>query len=350
MSFWVSVRGRRVVRVLAAVGVSGAFLRYYLPNTHYLHTTKEITQLYRKGDPVPLPENVTHLIQQVQLDLHQQTHNQNKPHHDPQTHNTPTHDSVINPPTHNQNNPNPQTHGHNLRQITAYTIYGYDLFHAGSMTKAFWENKEKEKTKAIIGIPQSFAFTSEHDFDTRGILINQQQVPWSTPAGQSLKQSLVLSPEAKKFAICREMMSVNTNEPFILGTLAATNMLMMYLLASGVNRTQNFYVRPRSLRLTWYALVGSFGAAMWTLIKDSTTLNHENSADQQAASVSPSYTQGGLEFYEKILQRNIALRELMGKEGENMYTAFGNEQVFIRTRNQPYTLRRDYMKNLVESN
>lgn len=47
MSFWLSARGRNVVRVLAAVGVSGAFLRFYLPNTYYLPNIRNITQLYR---------------------------------------------------------------------------------------------------------------------------------------------------------------------------------------------------------------------------------------------------------------------------------------------------------------
>lgn len=61
--------------------------------------------------------------------------------------------------------------------------------------------------------------------------------------------------------------------------------------------------------------------------QDSTTVNHEISADERAANVSPSYAEGGLEFYEKILQRNTALRQLMGKEGEDLYTVFGNDQV-----------------------
>lgn len=56
-------------------------------------------------------------------------------------------------------------------------------------------------------------------------------------------------------------------------------------------------------------------------------MSHEIKADEQAANVSPSYAEGGLEFYEKILQRNTALRQLMGKEGEKLYTIFGNDQV-----------------------
>lgn len=44
-------------------------------------------------------------------------------------------------------------------------------------------------------------------------------------------------------------------------------LLQVYLMASGVNRAQNFYARPRSLRMTWYGLMGTFGAAMWVLLK-----------------------------------------------------------------------------------
>lgn len=65
--------------------------------------------------------------------------------------------------------------------------------------------------------------------------INNQPVPWSTPAGQSLKQSLVLSPNAKKFALCRELVSVNSNEPLELGTLAAATVSMVRVCVDNID-------------------------------------------------------------------------------------------------------------------
>ena len=36
------------------------------------------------------------------------------------------------------------------------------------------------------------------------------------------------------------------------------------------------------------------------------------------------YALGGIEFYNKALQRNMAIRTLMGSQGEKYYTKYGN--------------------------
>ena len=45
--------------------------------------------------------------------------------------------------------------------------------------------------------------------------VDNKPVEWSTPAGQQLKQSLILSNEAKKFAIAREIIHVLQYQPEI---------------------------------------------------------------------------------------------------------------------------------------
>ena len=49
----------------------------------------------------------------------------------------------------------------------------------------------------------------------------------------------------------------------------------------------------------------------------------EQTADVAAASYGPDLAKGGIEFYDKMLARNVALRELLGKESEKRFTPQG---------------------------
>ncbi|XP_042233029.1 transmembrane protein 177-like isoform X2 [Homarus americanus] len=223
--------------------------------------------------------------------------------------------------------------------ISLYTAYGFDIFRAGST---------KVSSGGILGIPVNFEYSTIDEFVHTGITVNNEPVPWSTPEGESLKQSLVLSKDAKKFAIAREITSLSTLEPFANGAFTAAIVGMVYMMSSGVNARFNFYAKPRSLRVMLYGLVSLFGYAFWSLGKDVSTVQYEASADRAAADVGEKYATGGLEYYEKVLQRNVALRSLMGTEGDKLYTAYGNDQVLIRTKHIPFSLRRAYLKTRVE--
>lgn len=47
----------------------------------------------------------------------------------------------------------------------------------------------------------------------------------------------------------------------------------------------------------------------------------------------------GISYYEKQLQKNIAIREL---SGQNFYTVKGNENFFLRTKSLPITTRKQF--------
>ena len=56
-------------------------------------------------------------------------------------------------------------------------------------------------------------------------------------------------------------------------------------------------------------------------------VKREGAGDGAAAGMGRGYAEGGVEFYTKVLQRNVALRELMGSEGEGVFTVKGNDEV-----------------------
>lgn len=49
----------------------------------------------------------------------------------------------------------------------------------------------------------------------------------------------------------------------------------------------------------------------------------------------------GVSFYEKLLKKNIALRNLIGG---NIYTALGNENFFLRQKSLPLTIRKSFFE------
>lgn len=49
----------------------------------------------------------------------------------------------------------------------------------------------------------------------------------------------------------------------------------------------------------------------------------------------------GIQFYDKMLKKNVALRNLIGK---NIYSASGNENYFLRLKSLPLTVRKSFFQ------
>ena len=82
------------------------------------------------------------------------------------------------------------------------------------------------------------------------------------------------------------------------------------------------------------------------MTKDTYNRRVDKELDSRAASVSPEYSQGGAEYYNKILQRNIALRHFQGDQGRSMYTAHGEViQGVFRVKSANIVERRDICAN-----
>lgn len=60
------------------------------------------------------------------------------------------------------------------------------------------------------------------------------------------------------------------------------------------------------------------------------------------ASLGPGFISAGLRFYDKLLKKNIACRELTGDNSE--YTAMGNENYLVRRKRLPLTIRKAFFE------
>ncbi|CAG9785693.1 unnamed protein product [Diatraea saccharalis] len=205
--------------------------------------------------------------------------------------------------------------------ISPFSVFGYDLFYAGSTNSRFG---------AVIGIPVNFTYKTLQDLEKDNIQVNQKGVDWTSEIGQKLANALILPEKVQQFAICREILMTQNNKFIYESTYPFACLFLVYNMAHYINNKLNLYKGPVSLRFTLYTILGLFGLGTYLLMKDMTEVYYETEVDRKLCELGPEYIESGIIFYDKLLQRNQALRELMGKEGERKYSKLGNENFFLR--------------------
>ncbi|KAL0625670.1 Transmembrane protein 177 [Plecturocebus cupreus] len=195
---------------------------------------------------------------------------------------------------------------------------------------------------AVVGIPATFLANIVIN-NGHPVVIHGQSVDWQTPAGARLRDALTLSHEAQKFALAREVMYLESSTTALQALLAPAYLAGTCALGVGAKYALGLYGSPMNLRAAFSLLVAVAGFVAYALSKDSLTHALEAWLDRRTASLSAAYARGGVEFYEKVLSGNLALRSLLGKRGEELYTPSGNivPRHWFRIKHLPYTTRRD---------
>lgn len=222
-----------------------------------------------------------------------------------------------------------------------FTAYGQDIVHCGSTFSRYG---------GIIGIPVNFRYRSTEDVEMEKIILNNKSIDWSSPAGKRLLDSMVLSEKGRQFAIARELFYLHTFHIYVRTALVGGSFFCAYWLGASANAMYGLSRRlPTASRAVIYSLFAGFGATLYCFASDSYSWYRDRKVDREAAALGLEYAEGGFEFYSKLLQRNIALRALMGPEGGKRYTAYGNDIHFWRSPTVPLTSRRDAMQEFVKS-
>lgn len=164
----------------------------------------------------------------------------------------------------------------------------------------------------------------------------------SSEVGKKLGQALLLPDKVKEFAICREILMTQNSKVMFESTYPFMSIFLVYNLSQYLNRRLNLYAAPLNARAILYSIVGLFGLGVYFLMKDMTEIHYEISVDKKLCELGPDFIESGVIFYEKLLQRNQALRELMGKEGEKNYSKLGNENYSLRQPHVALIHRKQY--------
>nr|XP_027792656.1 transmembrane protein 177 [Marmota flaviventris]XP_034492125.1 transmembrane protein 177 [Marmota flaviventris] len=283
-------RHRTALLVGSCTGLFGAQISYHLfpdPVVQWLY------QYWPQGQPAPLSSELQSLFQEVLQDM-----------------GVPS--------------------GHYYKPFTTFTFQpvsaGFPRLPAG----------------AVIGIPASFlggpVTNSDHP-----VVIHGQRVDWQTPAGTRLRDALTLSRDAQKFALAKEMVYLETSAAALQALPAPACLAGTWALSVGAKHALGLYGGPMNIRAAFNLVAAVAGFVAYAFSADSLTHALEGWLDRRTASLSTAYARGGVEFYEKVLSGNLALRSLLGRRGEKLYTPSGNivPRHWFRIKHLPYTTRRD---------
>ncbi|XP_063620965.1 transmembrane protein 177 [Cydia splendana] len=298
ISWFLTDQGRSVSFALVTGSGLALTAAKFLPHTFFLDKYKEFVHNYTDGKPDPLPRELTERYKTC-LDILKLAD---------------VHRKLVSP----------------------FTVFGFDLFHAGSSSS---------KYGVAVGIPVNFTYKSVADLENADIKVNQKKIDWTSEAGQKLADSLILPERVQQFAICREILMTHNNKVQYEATFPFICIFFVYNLTTYLNRKLNLYSGPAAMRGTLYSIVGLFGVGTYFLMKDLSEVYYETEVDKSLCALGPEYVEAGVVFYDKILKRNQALRELMGAEGEKKYSKLGNENFFLRQPRLALVHRKLYFEN-----
>ncbi|CAG4948597.1 unnamed protein product [Colias eurytheme] len=301
ISWFLTEQGRRFsFAIVTGTGIALTAVRY-TPHTFFIDKYRDYVRYYSAGKPVELSEPLQQRFNKC-LDI---------------LNLSDVHRSIVKP----------------------FSVYGFDLFHAGSTSSKFG---------AQIGIPVNFNYKSHEDIEKDNVLVNQKKIELTTEAGSKLSEALILPEKVQEFAICREILMTHNSKIMFDSAYPFTAIFFVYNLSSYLNRRLNLYAAPTALRSIMYSITGLFGVGIYFLFKDMTEVHYEARTDEALAELGPDFIESGIIFYEKLLARNQALRELMGSEGESKYTTFGNENYGIRQPHIALVHRKQFFENMLK--
>lgn len=165
--------------------------------------------------------------------------------------------------------------------------------------------------------------------------------------GQQFLKSLILSEAAKKYSIARELMLTDSHRIFIKSVLSAVVLMPMYALGSYVYN--GLPPNPARVRMLALVLLSNIGVLVWFFARTATENFYQKKADEKVCDIGEEYIKGGIEYYETIIQRNLALRNIL-PDGENMYSKQGDQIEFISELSElPITYRKRYLENRLKN-
>jgi len=122
---------------------------------------------------------------------------------------------------------------------------------------------------------------------------------------------------------------------------APVSLVSMYAMGHFINQKMNLYARPLFVRMGLYSILGIFGYGLYALLTDFTQIYYDTSVDNELAAMGPEMIAAGIQFYDKMLKKNVVMRNLTG---QNIYSALGNENYFLRLKSLPLTIRKSFFQ------
>ena len=283
-NFFKTLKGQKIVGGLWVAGSVIGLLYQLAPHWFFLEQVKQIYQSYTNGLPTKVKDEMMDLIREVTVDM----------------------------------------------KLTEEELNCIDVF-VLTMTEPFaWGDLSR---LGLVGFPQFYYFQELEDvplakmrFGTvhdSGSNTALTQTQLESEAAKSFCTSMILSDDAKKFSIAREIERLKF-QPFIVhGSMSFCFILLTYNVSRIINRKLELFKKPPMVRGIAYLSILPSMILAYVIGKDAFNRNIDTELDKRASMIGSNYAAGGVEYYEKVMQRNRALRELEGERGQQKYTGKG---------------------------
>lgn len=225
-------------------------------------------------------------------------------------------------------------------RIKFFNVHDIEMFHAGSTYS---------KYGGLVGIPVNFEYNDTGHINNENVSIQSASFQWDAEAMEEFHKSLVLSENAQKFAIAQQILKVANFDSIIKGVnvfadavigIGAYELLCSKLKVTKQQRGTNFLCMS----------IAAFGALFLTsLTHDELDYYRETEVNEIISKFGDKYIQGGVEYYEKLSQKNMALRVLLGSRGRYMYTPVGNQTTWFNQKKIPISEQIDYFKQKMQN-
>ncbi|CAG2118017.1 unnamed protein product [Medioppia subpectinata] len=179
---------------------------------------------------------------------------------------------------------------------------------------------------AIVGLPHNFSYNTIDDVKVNEISIlgvNAAELQADEESAQDFQQlieSLVLSENAKKFAITRELHMTSNDR--VLNGIFISVVSLFFGVGIGQQIILSRNIRRRYLLSVCIRLVSAaIGLTLFLVIREMLYYGWDKAADEAAIKQGYAYFEGAVEYYQKLIQRQEALDNLMAKnklKGESL--------------------------------
>lgn len=127
---------------------------------------------------------------------------------------------------------------HERSNVRPFTVFGQDLFHAGTI---------KSKFGGLVGIPTNFFYDNIGQIERSDIKLQTESIKWGSPDGERLEKALVLTEDEQIFGIAREILMTNTFQPALNTAYPTITTFFVYSLGKYFNTKLALMQRPFSV-------------------------------------------------------------------------------------------------------
>lgn len=200
-----------------------------------------------------------------------------------------------------------------------------------ALTQFYWSNKATVQHRGstlsrfgtYVGVPIHFKYQDPSEVDLSDLESSFECSEKSSELLQRLKESLVLSENAKKFALASEFLNAHSFELPV-----RCNGIVFFILAYAI--LQNplagavTYGTPQQVLAIFVALASSLFIVHY--ITSRTYFKYVRvSSDRKVAKFGDDFLKGGIEYFEKLAEKNKVLRELDPKTSGYLFEPNGDE-------------------------